>query len=246
MNRALKQLTYANVMSSIAVFLMLGGATAFAASHLGRNSVGSAQLKRNAVTAAKIRRNAVTGAKIKRGAVTGAKVKVSTLGTVPSATTALGLDGYARKPVVRVAASTAKVTEAETRAASPEVPLFASAPFSVYGKCFDFDGQTNFEIYVKTSENGAILASDGDSLGGVPFLDVSTAEQDRTVGRNLAKAGEARYIVSPEFGAVAPSGTTIDGVLHGGVKNGSLPGGNGLYGDGDVCLFGGELTTLNG
>jgi hypothetical protein len=85
-------------MSSIAVFLVLGGATAFAASQLGKNSVGTNQLKKNAVTAAKIKANAVTNKKIKNNAVTGAKVKdgsltgadinVGTLGTVPSATTA--------------------------------------------------------------------------------------------------------------------------------------------------------------
>jgi hypothetical protein len=73
-----KRLTYANVMSSIAVFLLLGGATAFAAGHLGKNTVGTKQLKKNAVTKAKIKKNAVTGA----------KVKESTLGTVPKATTA--------------------------------------------------------------------------------------------------------------------------------------------------------------
>jgi hypothetical protein len=66
------------VMSSIAVFLVLGGATALAASQLGKNTVGTKQLKKNAVTTAKIKKNAVTGA----------KVKLSTLGTVPSATNA--------------------------------------------------------------------------------------------------------------------------------------------------------------
>jgi hypothetical protein len=80
-----KRLTYANVMSSIAVFLVLGGATAIAAVELGANSVGTKQLKPNAVTKAKIKKNAVTTAKIKKDAVTGAKVKESTLGTVPSA-----------------------------------------------------------------------------------------------------------------------------------------------------------------
>jgi hypothetical protein len=67
-------LTYANVMSSIAVFLVLGGA-AFAASQLPKNSVGSKQLKKNAVITSKIKKDAVTGA----------KVKESTLGPVPSA-----------------------------------------------------------------------------------------------------------------------------------------------------------------
>ncbi|HEX6782560.1 MAG TPA: hypothetical protein VF125_11090 [Solirubrobacterales bacterium] len=84
MKQISKRLTYANVMSSIAVFLVLGGATALAAG-LAKNSVGSKQLKKNAVTAAKIKKNAVTTAKIKNDAVTGAKVKEETLGTVPSA-----------------------------------------------------------------------------------------------------------------------------------------------------------------
>ena len=70
-----RRVTYANVMSSIAVFLVLGGATAFAASQLGKNSVGSKQLKKNAVTAAKIKNGAVTTAKLKNNAVTTAKIK---------------------------------------------------------------------------------------------------------------------------------------------------------------------------
>jgi len=49
-----KRLTYANVMSSIAVFLVLGGA-AFAATQLPKNSVGTKQLKKNAVTSAKVK-----------------------------------------------------------------------------------------------------------------------------------------------------------------------------------------------
>jgi hypothetical protein len=77
-------------MSSIAVFLVLGG-TAFAATQLGKNSVGTKQLKKNAVTAAKIKKNAITTAKIKKDAVTGAKVNEGTLGTVPSANVANGL-----------------------------------------------------------------------------------------------------------------------------------------------------------
>jgi hypothetical protein len=58
-----KRLTYANVMSSIAVFLVVGGATAFAA--LGKNTVGTRQLKKNAVNSAKIKKNAVNSAKVK-------------------------------------------------------------------------------------------------------------------------------------------------------------------------------------
>jgi hypothetical protein len=69
-----KRLTYANVMSSIAVFLVIGGASAFAATQLGKNTVGAKQLKKNSVTAAKIKKEAVVGAKIKAGAVSEGKL----------------------------------------------------------------------------------------------------------------------------------------------------------------------------
>lgn len=74
MKQIRKRLTYANVMSSLAVFLILGGATAFAAAQLGKNTVGSKQLKKNAVSAAKIKNEAVTNAKLKAGAVTETKI----------------------------------------------------------------------------------------------------------------------------------------------------------------------------
>jgi hypothetical protein len=74
-----KRLTYANVMSSLAVFLILGGATALAAKKVGSNqlrggSVTTTKLKKGAVTASKIRKNAVTAAKIKKNAVTTGKI----------------------------------------------------------------------------------------------------------------------------------------------------------------------------
>ncbi len=70
MKQIRKRLTYANVMSSIAVFVVLGGA-AVAASQLPKNSVGAKQLKKNAVTTAKIKKNAVTAAKVKDGSLQG-------------------------------------------------------------------------------------------------------------------------------------------------------------------------------
>jgi hypothetical protein len=80
------RLTFANVVSVIALFLALGGsAYAF---HLGKNSVGSKQLKKNAVVTAKIKKEAVTANKVKKGTLTGTQIDASTLGTVPTAQTA--------------------------------------------------------------------------------------------------------------------------------------------------------------
>src|SRR3954447_1173061 len=74
-----KRLTYANVMSSIAVFLILGGATAVAAKKIGSNeikgnSITTGKIKREAVAAAKIKKSAVTTNKIANNAVTTAKI----------------------------------------------------------------------------------------------------------------------------------------------------------------------------
>jgi len=54
-------LSYANVMSSIAVFMVLGG-SAYAAATLPRNSVGSTQLKSNAVTSSKVKNGSLQSA----------------------------------------------------------------------------------------------------------------------------------------------------------------------------------------
>lgn len=67
------RLSFANVMSVIAVFIALGG-TGYAAFKLPKNSVGSKQLKKNSVTKAKIKKNAITAAKIKDSSVTSAKI----------------------------------------------------------------------------------------------------------------------------------------------------------------------------
>ena len=69
-----RHLNYANVMSTIAVFLLLAGGTAIAAKQLGKNTVGPKQLKKNSVTAAKIKKGAVTRAKIAAGAIDATKL----------------------------------------------------------------------------------------------------------------------------------------------------------------------------
>jgi hypothetical protein len=50
----LRRLTYANVVSTLCLFLVLGGGAAFAASELAKNSVGTEQIRRGAVTPAKL------------------------------------------------------------------------------------------------------------------------------------------------------------------------------------------------
>jgi hypothetical protein len=103
-----KRLTYANVMSSLAVFLILGGATAVAAKKIGSNeikgnSITTGKVKKEAITRAKLKKasvdsskladGAVTTAKIANDAVTGEKANESTFGQVPNAANAAKLNG---------------------------------------------------------------------------------------------------------------------------------------------------------
>ena len=61
------QLTYANVMSTLGVFIALGG-TSYAVAKLPRNSVGSAQIKKNAVTGSKVRNGSLGISDLSRSA----------------------------------------------------------------------------------------------------------------------------------------------------------------------------------
>jgi hypothetical protein len=68
LTRLRSKLTYANVMATIAVFLVLTG-IGFAVANLPKRSVGARQLKNGAVHTKKIHKNAVNASKIKTGAV---------------------------------------------------------------------------------------------------------------------------------------------------------------------------------
>jgi hypothetical protein len=68
------RLSYANVISTICLFLLLGGGAAVAAGGLGKNTVGSKQVKKNAIVTAKVKKEAITEAKLKAGAVTNPKL----------------------------------------------------------------------------------------------------------------------------------------------------------------------------
>jgi hypothetical protein len=67
--RIRKRLTYANVVSSLALFLVLSGSAAYAA-----KKIGSHELRGGSVTTAKIKRSAVTRSKIKAAAISTAKI----------------------------------------------------------------------------------------------------------------------------------------------------------------------------
>jgi hypothetical protein len=111
-----KRLTFANVVSSLALFFALT-AGSYAAIVLPADSVGTRQLRGSAVTPAKLARGAVTrgkvapasimtddiapgavtGSRVAAGSLTGADINMATLGKVPSASVADSASAVARE-----------------------------------------------------------------------------------------------------------------------------------------------------
>lgn len=82
-----RHLTYANVVSTLCLFLLLGG-VAYAGTQLAKGSVGTNQLKAEAVTKPKLHPNSVNSKKVVDNSLTGSDIDSSTLGKVPNAANA--------------------------------------------------------------------------------------------------------------------------------------------------------------
>ena len=202
MKQIRKRLTYANVMSSIAVFLILGGATAFAAKKIGAN-----QLKANSVKTGKIVKEAVTTAKLKKGAVTGDKVNLASLGTVPSATNATNAANAAN------ANATNGMHLAKLHFVSgpdaPKTVVFSADGLTLFAECvsesLEFTGTTsvpNSEIYesgnylgtYKGNFNDAFNPGDVEEIGN----NIGDGSQDEVQGQ-LVFSTPAGANVTAEF-----------------------------------------------
>lgn len=74
-----RRLTYANVASTLALVVALGGGGAAVAAGLAKNSVGSPQIKNGAVKRADLGSGAVDSGKVKDNSLTGKDIDESTL-----------------------------------------------------------------------------------------------------------------------------------------------------------------------
>jgi hypothetical protein len=144
--------SHATIVSYIALFVALGG-SAYAAGHLGKNSVGTKQLKKNSVTNAKIKKGAVTGAKVESHSLTGENIELSSLGTVPRASLADSANALA-------------ATEPTHRVGSPGEPPFqggsgntgpnASFKLQPVGFYKDHEGIVHLEGYATVGAVGPL------------------------------------------------------------------------------------------
>jgi hypothetical protein len=117
----------------------------------------------------------------------------------------------------------------------------------VYGKCFEAGGSVYGEVFIATSVPGAIFDSrDADNKAGgdasTDFLNPDTPETDRQILDDSATSTEYSPEDSEDWHAMAPDGTSLEGMVSVAIKEGALTAGNGVYGAGNVCLFGGFAT----
>jgi hypothetical protein len=171
-----RHLSYANVVSTICLFLALGG-VAYAGTKLAKGSVGSEQLKAGAVTKAKVAANSVNSAKVVDGSLTGSDIDASTLGKVPNAANA----EHAGTADSASSAATAKTAEHATGA----------------------DSATNADH--ATTADSATDADHATTADSATNADHATTADSATNADHATTAGDAETIdgISPgEFGPV--------------------------------------------
>jgi hypothetical protein len=243
------------------LFVSLGGVSYGVATgsidsrELKNNTVRSKDIRNNQVTGRDIRRggvfgsdvhnSSVTGTDVKNDSLTGKDVLESSLGTVPSASAANRANSAgAVDSVVTLALQHA--TAATSLASAPQVALGSKGPFSFYGKCYKSGANIQADIYVSLASGVAIFSTEdqGDSTPATGYLQPSTSEANRLLEQTSSGAGANSFDAENDDADFrATDGTTaITGVVGlAAAKQGTPSAGDGPFGPGDGCLFGGTV-----
>jgi hypothetical protein len=172
MPRIRSHLSFANVISMIALFVALGGAS-YAAVNLPKNSVGPKQIKKravrgkhinkNAVSRSKIQGNAVNGGKVANGSLSGADLADGSVGTAD-----LGDGSVDGAKLGDNSVSSGKITDGSVALADLAEPATGPRAFARVRA----DGTLETEIEGQTppgpSQNRGVDATDVQKDAGAP------------------------------------------------------------------------------
>lgn len=249
-----------NHVALMALFVALGG-TSYAAAGLPRNSVGEPQIKKDAVRASEIRKNAVSASEVQNGSLGPEELKPGTLLQGPAGERGPQGDqgppgqpgspgqpgqpgstpeGFTRIPRT-VATGHSAATFDGARPTAPEIPLVTRGVLDLYAKCLHATGgggAVQAEVYVRTSQNGAVFSSAVDNAPGSPTsLLTGTPETSRQVA--VVTAGDSSYSGGFLVGAAGPGGAAFTATLGvGGDVTGLATYGSGVA---NRCLFHGSV-----
>ena len=123
------RMTYANVVSTLALALAVGGGTAYAATKIGTHNI-----RYHAVTGSKVAVNAVTASKVKNSALSGADIRDNSIRGADIRTGTLEASDFAPDQLPKGDATTAfgVVTTAGTLANGKNVSSLSSTDAGVY------------------------------------------------------------------------------------------------------------------
>jgi hypothetical protein len=236
------------VIGLIALAVALSG-TAWAATKIDTEdikskAITSKKLDTAAVTAKKIADGAVTTGKLADGAVTEPKIADSAVTGAKVADDTLNDTKISDYEIVGGSFIRVTATEAGNLAgaqiAAPETPLYSKGAASLYAKCFrdSAAGELRGEIYARTTADGSVMAGQDDlPNANATLLNTTTIEEDRELDVEDVLVANTADIDESEGMLGTPDGTTVQLLTTVGTKQGNLPAGNGLFGDGNVCLF---------
>jgi hypothetical protein len=158
--RAGRRLTYANVTSTLALFIALGGAGAFAAARLAPKSVGERELRPGAVTAEKLRKNAVIAPKIKALAVKQGKLANGAVSAAKLADGAVGAEKLTAGAVgTEKIAANAVTGEKVDESSLGQVPSAAKADFATSAE------SANPVVFARVSAAGKVDTALSKGIG---------------------------------------------------------------------------------
>lgn len=201
MKQIRRHVTYANVMSSLAVFLILGGATAFAAvqkigaNEIKANSIKTGKIVKEAVTAGKIKNGAVTESKIGDGAVTTNKLADNTVTTPKIADNAVTTPKIADDAVSTTKIANDAVTGEKVKESTlGEVPSAATA-----GNALKLGGKSlnSVVMWAFVESNGTLVRSSGGISSSNPLAGRYDVDFPQSIENCAANATNAAVDTAP-------------------------------------------------
>jgi hypothetical protein len=164
--RLVRQLSFANVIACVALFVALGGG-AYAATKINGNniqsgSIGGGKLKNATIGAGKLKNGTITSQQIAAGTLTGSDINLATLGTVPSAQTAAKATNATNANRATTANTATTATTANHATTANSATTAASATTATTAK-------------TATEADRAKTAGDADTLDGLTAGDLAVS-----------------------------------------------------------------------
>jgi hypothetical protein len=203
-----KRLTYANVISTLALFVALSMGSAYAASQLTPKSVGAKQLRPGAVTADKIRKNAVTAPKIESLAIKQGKIAA---GAVTGAKIANGSISAEKLPDGVI--SSEKIVNGSVTGEKADEASFSQVPSAKRADTAAFADSSNPEAFAKVDGEATVFPAYSKGIGtadvkqgpepGIYCINVGWAPRGAQVTPEYAKLSRVSAFVKLDGEACA-------------------------------------------